>query len=82
MIQAPRRIVVEDLPNSTIGWRVLRIFVDGERMSNVISYDIDEGFVIRVKLDDEGRVLVCGDEVVTEFVHGIVRVEQSEPSNA
>lgn len=82
MSHPPRRLDAEDLPNSALEHRALRVFVDGERITNVVAFDVDEGFAIRMKLDDAGRVLVFGDEVVTETLRGIIDIEQGQLSSA
>ncbi|MDN4632303.1 hypothetical protein QCD71_12315 [Sphingomonas sp. PsM26] len=52
----------------------LLIFLDGVQQYNVTTYDMDDGFIVRVKVDAAGRFQLneAGDEVATERVEGVV----------
>jgi len=57
----------------------LEVRVDGVRQTRVIGYDVPDGWVIRHKVDDEGKV-VLNDELsatVTEKVFGDVTLAWS-----
>lgn len=84
MTEAPRRLDLADclaLP----GWRGrLDIFVNGELMHRVQSYDMDKGEVVRTVTDEYGIVQIDFDknELLTETVTGKVAVHFREGVNA
>lgn len=53
----------------------MRVFVDGVEINNVIECDTEEGYAVFYLVDEEGDLCVCGDEIVTETVRGVVTVE-------
>jgi hypothetical protein len=73
MLEPPRRLDVEDDEFAALRGD-LSIFVNGERMSRVLAYDIDRGFVSRIASNANGGILVEGNDVVTEVVCGHVQV--------
>lgn len=59
-----------------IGSRLV-IWLDGVEQRFVRTYDLDEGFVVRMVLDSEGHTQInpeVPDEVWVEKVHGVVEV--------
>lgn len=52
----------------------LNVYLNGELMTRVFTADTDLGEVIRGKVDAKGCVLLNGDEVATETLHGRVEV--------
>lgn len=69
----PRRLDI-DVDGFGPHWSPIAIFVNGERCSRVLAYDVDEGFVRRVATDRRGAILIEGGEVVEEIVRGHVQV--------
>lgn len=78
MRQPPRRLSVDDDDDFVELRRNITVFVNGERMSRVLAYDIDEGFVTRIACDERGAILVENCEVVTEIVYGRVQVGMND----
>lgn len=52
----------------------LAILLDGAEQTNVITYDMDEGFLLRLKTDAAGKLVLNHerDDVETERVTGVV----------
>lgn len=71
MRNAPRRLDVDELQDG-LG---LRVFVSGERQTLVRFYDIDNGFIERIKTDGRGRIVSINGEAIIETVVGKVQVE-------
>jgi hypothetical protein len=76
MIKAPpRRVSIDEDGLSFTRLRCqVAIFVNGERMSRVLAYDVDQGFVERIVTDGKGYILIEDGEVVTETLRGKVQV--------
>jgi hypothetical protein len=57
---------------------MLDILLDGEVVSQVVTYDCDNGYIVRNKTDDAGRPMLNDrrDEVLTEVLHGGVSVRR------
>jgi hypothetical protein len=54
--------------------RKVKIKLDGEEMSAVVTADEEQGIVVRYKKDAEGHLLAENDEAVTETLHGTVEI--------
>lgn len=50
------------------------IFVNGEKQSDVISYDVDGGYVRVNRLGKDGRPFIVGDEIATEIKRGDIEI--------
>lgn len=56
--------------------RPVRVFLDGVECRRGFMADEEGGVIERAALDEKGRVLVVGGEVVREEVRGRVRIEK------
>ena len=61
---------------SAIG-KYKRVFVDGVELNSVIECDTSEGYAIYHPVDENGNLRICGDELATETIHGVVTVEDA-----
>jgi hypothetical protein len=52
----------------------VKIKLDGEEMSAVVTADEEEGIVVRYKKDADGHYLAENDEAVSETLHGKVEI--------
>ena len=52
----------------------LNVYLNGELMTRVFTADTDLGEVVCAKMDAAGKVMIDGDEVATETLHGRVEV--------
>lgn len=50
------------------------VLLDGAQVKNCTEADEEEGFVVRFKLDDKGKVIVNGAEIETETLYGNVQI--------
>ena len=58
-----------------IGYRPLIVTVNGAQQHYVQAYNVDEGWVERLKRDEMGHWVVCEDgSIVSELVRGVVMV--------
>lgn len=73
MLKPPRRLDVDQDEDFTAWRRNLSVFVNGERQSRVLAYDVDAGFVCRIATR-RGIILVENGEAVTETIFGKVQV--------
>jgi len=71
MTTAPRRITMGDDTPTDIRDQVL-VLLDGDRLRDVIAYDVDEGWVMHVKHDDAGERVSSGDCYTVHKVYGSV----------
>lgn len=51
------------------------IWLDGVPMSEVVEADTDEGYIVRIKRDKDGDIVVNGDYIEHERIDGEVRVQ-------
>lgn len=51
------------------------VFLDGIERDKVLEADEERRFLRRYKTDELGNVIVQGNELVTEVLHGDVRIE-------
>lgn len=52
------------------------VWLNGDLQTHVYEADTDEGYIIRAKLDGEGKMFTeDGETVATERVEGVVTVE-------
>lgn len=56
----------------------VRVFLDGAEQRNVEEAHTGEGWLVRHKLDAEGRICVEGDSIVRERLSGAVTAEVME----
>jgi len=68
----PRKLHADD--DHPFGPRA-QVFVDDAEQTGVIEYDIDEGFVRVLKVDDNGNPFAVGDEFASRIVRGVVTVK-------
>lgn len=72
------RLSIQDIDTYDPATRRLRsrakIFLDGEPQLNVIEADIVQGYIIRYKLGEDGRLLVKDGELVEERIQGVVEI--------
>jgi hypothetical protein len=54
------------------------IYLDGIKQNQVVSYDIDGGFVRLNRLDEKGIPFVADDEIATEVRRGFVEIRPRE----
>lgn len=52
----------------------VRVTLNGEVIEKAITADEEEGFVVRIKCDDDGQIIVSGGELVHERLEGSVKV--------
>lgn len=50
------------------------VFLDGEQQTGCIEADDEQGYIIRNKRDENGNLIIEGDEFVRETIHGTVEV--------
>lgn len=61
--------------NTSAVGRHKRVFVDGVELRNVIECDTSEGYATYHPTDENGNLRICGDDLATETIHGVVTVE-------
>jgi len=54
---------------------MMAVWLDDVRQQYVTTADVKEGMIIKYKLDAHGRPLIEGPELVSEVLHGVVRLE-------
>lgn len=52
-----------------------RVFLDGAEMERVFTADEEQGLVVVVDVDEDGRIRIKGGEVQTKTLQGSVRIE-------
>jgi hypothetical protein len=57
-----------------------KIYLDGVEVRQVLTADDVAGYIKCAKLNENGDLYVVGDEVATEELHGMVRIELPLPS--
>lgn len=82
MEQAPHRVSVDKSDPGYEPWiklrsrgKDIRTLLDGVPVKYCVTADSDEGLVVRYPCDRNGRVLIHGDQVVMESVHGKVELQ-------
>lgn len=58
--------------------RKVDIFVDGVKQNEVVSFDVDAGWVRTNKIGEDGKPFIEGDELATEIKHGEVEIKMTE----
>lgn len=51
------------------------VWLDGAAISEVLEANTDEGYVVRIKRDESGRLVVAGGKWATERIEGVVTVK-------
>lgn len=64
-----------DVQNTVAIGRPVLVYLDGNPVYMVLECDTDAGYLIRNKTDGDGNLILCGDEIDTETLRGIVTVE-------
>ena len=72
MTPGPRRIAIGDDTPDDVRDRVL-VLIDGDRMRDVVAYDVDEGWVMFVRHDDAGARIREGEYYTVCRQRGNVR---------
>ena len=54
------------------------VFLDGIQIRDVTECDTDEGWVVKAKRNDEGRLYAVGDDLAVEKLFGTVTVERPD----
>jgi hypothetical protein len=54
----------------------VRIFLDGQEVSHCVTADEEQGLVVRLKIGEDGRRVICPDTLETERYEqrGVVRI--------
>ena len=60
-------------PSNCMG-RNVKVYLDGVLQSDVFEADDDLGFIIRAERDENGKVVIEGDDLKREIKLGAVRV--------
>jgi hypothetical protein len=62
-------------------WRRLDVYLDGERVSEVVEVSVEDGSAVRYKLDEAGRPVIKDGAFVRETHHGAyeLRWRNSDP---
>lgn len=55
----------------------IKVFLDGKEHKECTVADEKEGFIVQYRLDNNGHVIIDGDEFVKERLNGKVRIEIS-----
>lgn len=55
--------------------RFARVTLNGQELRSCITADEEAGIAIVHKFDRNGRPVVVGGDVLTETLHGVVRIE-------
>ena len=50
----------------------IAVYLDGDKVKDCTAYDVDEGWISQVALDEKGKPLVCGDEFKIIYKKGRV----------
>lgn len=67
-----QRLMKAPLPDTTVS---LRLSLDGVVVKDAVTADDEEGLLVRYCRAPNGELIVDGDEIRTETLHGAVRIE-------
>lgn len=56
----------------------IMVWLDGKPIDGVVEAHTAEGWLIRCKRDDDGELVIEGDEIATEKLCGVVTAELAE----
>jgi hypothetical protein len=71
MRQPPRRLDA-NLDRNNPDTQNVAVFLDGDKVRECVAYDVDQGWVKLVALDEKGKPLICNDEFKLDVRKGKV----------
>jgi hypothetical protein len=73
----PRKASVDGLHGlPVVRGECVRVFVDGDMLRGVVSYDCDDGWVDVLEWTDEGHAMHNGEHFLTRRVFGKIEVRE------
>lgn len=76
----PRKLSIDDAEKDARLMAVamaLDVFLDGQKQTACLRYDLDAGEIERIAQDNAGKIIIEGGDFKREIVRGVVEVRKT-----